>query len=194
MPMEKTTEYTKALCSYIKRTNYEDIPPAVLERAKMMVMQTIGSALASRPLKQCEDVLAMAREMSGGSQTGGATLWGDGTKVSAEAALLAAGAMSDMLDWEDCALTGHPSSGVIPTAVVMSEVLNKSGKELLTAVVIGYEVYMRIALSGRSNLVAFNIFGCLPVLMKLLDMSEEEMNRCFGIGAACAIIPCNVHE
>lgn len=194
MPAEEKTRYTRTLCSYIKNTNYDDIPPAVIERAKMMVIQTIGSALAARPLKQCEDVLSMAKEMSSGSGQENATLWGDGRKVSAEAALLAAGAMSDMLDWEDCALTGHPSSGVIPTAVIASEMLGKSGKELLTAVVIGYEVYMRVALSGRSNLVAFNIFGCLPVLMKLMDMSEEEMNRCFGIGAACAIIPCNVHE
>lgn len=194
--MQKTgkTENTKKLCSFIKNTTYEDIPPAVIERAKMMVMQTIGSALAARPLAQCEDVLAIARQMSSGEGPGEATLWGDGRKVSAEAALLAAGSMCDMLDWEDCSLTGHPSAGVIPTAVIGAEAFGKSGKELLTAVVIGYEVYMRIALAGRSNLVGFNIFGCLPVLMKLMDLSEEEMNRCFGMGAACAIIPCNVHE
>lgn len=102
--------------------------------------------------------------------------------------------MGDALDWEDCSVTGHPSAGVIPTAVIATEVLHKSGKEMLTAIVAGYEVYQRVALAGRSNIVSYNIFGNLTVLMKLLDLSEEQMNQAFGIGTACAIIPANVHE
>ena len=90
--------------------------------------------------------------------------------------------MGDMLDWEDCSGTGHSSAGVIPTAVIAAEVLKKSGKDLLTAVVAEYEVYQRVALAGDTNF-------CLPVLMKLLDLSEEQMNQAFGIWAACSIIP-----
>lgn len=52
--------------------------------------------------------------------------------------------------------------------------LKKSGKDLLTAVVAGYEVYQRVALAGNSNIVSYNIFGCLAVLMKLMDLPEEK--------------------
>lgn len=190
---EITTDRTKQLCHFIKTLSYEDIPPAVIERAKMMVMQTAGVSLCSAELKQVQDAIAIAKEMSPGSD-GTATLWADGAKVSWEAAALAAGTMGDTLDWEDCSVTGHPSAGVIPTAVIASEVLHKSGKDLLTAVVAGYEVYQRVALAGRSNIVGYNIFGNLTVLMKLLDLSEEQMNQAFGVGTACAIIPANVHE
>lgn len=190
---EITTDRTKQLCHFIKTLSYEDIPPAVIERAKMMVMQTAGVSLCSAELKQVQDAIAIAKEMSPGSE-GTATLWADGAKVSWEAAALAAGTMGDTLDWEDCSVTGHPSAGVIPTAVIASEVLHKSGKDLLTAVVAGYEVYQRVALAGRSNIVGYNIFGNLTVLMKLLDLSEEQMNQAFGVGTACAIIPANVHE
>ena len=190
---EITTDRTKQLCHFIKTLRYEDIPPAVIERAKMMVMQTVGVSLCSAELKQVQDAIAIAKEMSPGSE-GTATLWSDGAKVSWEAAALAAGTMGDTLDWEDCSVTGHPSAGVIPTAVIASEVLHKSGKDLLTAVVVGYEVYQRVALAGRSNIVGYNIFGNLAVLMKLLDLSEEQMNQAFGVGTACAIIPANVHE
>lgn len=190
---EITTDRTKQLCHFIKTLRYEDIPPAVIERAKMMVMQTVGVSLCSTELKQVQDAIAIAKEMSPGSE-GTATLWSDGAKVSWEAAALAAGTMGDTLDWEDCSVTGHPSAGVIPTAVIASEVLHKSGKDLLTAVVVGYEVYQRVALAGRSNIVGYNIFGNLAVLMKLLDLSEEQMNQAFGVGTACAIIPANVHE
>lgn len=190
---EIKTDMTKQLCHFVKTLQYEDIPPAVIERAKMMVMQTIGVSLCSTELQQVKDAIAIAKEMSPGGE-GTATLWGDGAKVSWEAAALAAGTMGDTLDWEDCTVTGHPSAGVIPTAVIATEVLHKSGKEMLTAIVAGYEVYQRVALAGRSNIVGYNIFGNLTVLMKLLDFSEEQMNQAFGVGTACAIIPANVHE
>ena len=188
-----TTDWTKQLCHFIKTLKYEDIPPMVIEQAKMMVMQTVGVSLCSSELKQVKDVIAISKEMSPGKE-GTATLWADGAKVSWEAAALTAGTMGDTLDWEDCSVTGHPSAGVIPTAVIATEVLHKSGKEMLTAIVAGYEVYQRVALAGRSNIVSYNIFGNLTVLMKLLDLSEEQMNQAFGIGTACAIIPANVHE
>ena len=190
---EITTDRTQQLCRFIKELRYEEIPPAVIERAKMMVMQTCGVCLCSAELQQVQDAMAIAREMSAGAE-GTATLWADGQKVSWEAAAFAAGTMGDMLDWEDCSVTGHPSAGVIPTAVIASEVLHKSGRELLTAVVAGYEVYQRVALAGLSNIVSYNIFGNLAVLMKLLDLSEIQMNRAFGIGTACAIICANPHE
>ena len=188
-----TTDMTKQLCRYIKSVQFEDIPPAVIERAKMCIMQTVGVSLCSAELQQIQDAISIAKEMSPGGE-GTATLWADGKKVSWEAAAFAAGVMGDILDWEDCSVTGHPSAGVIPTAIIASEVLKKSGKDLLTAVVVGYEVYQRVALAGRANIVGYNIFGNLAVLMKLLDMSEEKMNQAFGIGTACAIIPANAHE
>jgi len=191
---EITTDKTKQLCEYIKNLQFEDIPPAVIERAKMNILHTIGVSLCSSELKQIQDVLAISRELSSGHDKGVATLWADGSKVSWEAAALAAGTMGDMLDWEDCSVTGHPSAGVIQAAVIGSEVLKKSGRDLLTAVVAGYEVYQRVALAGRANIVGFNIFGCLPVMMKLMDMDTLKMNQAFGIGTACAIIPANVHE
>ncbi len=188
-----TTDMTKQLCHFIKTIQYEDIPPAVIEQAKMMVMQTCGVSLCSADLQQVKDAIEISKEMRPGIE-GIATLWADGKIVRWEAAAFTEGVMGDSQDWVDCSVTGHPSAGVIPAAVIASEALHKSGKELLTAVVVGYEVYQRVALAGRSNIVSYNIFGILPVLMKLLDMSEEQMNQAFGVGTACAIIPANVHE
>ena len=187
------TDYTKQLCHFIKELKYEDIPPMVIDRAKMNVLHTIGVSLCSCDLKQAKDAIALAEEISGGS-VGEATLWGSGKKVSWEAAAFAAGTMGDLLDWEDCSITGHPSAGVIPMAVITAEVLHKSGKDLLTAVVAGYEVYQRVAMSGGSNIVSYNIFGNLAVLCKLLDLSEEDMNKAFGVGTACAIAGASAHS
>lgn len=191
---ETRTDYTRQLCSYIKNTSYEDIPPLVIERAKMFVLHTIGVSLCASALPQGRDVISMARELSGGSGTGEATLWGDGAKVSMEAAGLAAGCLGDLLDWEDCSWTGHPSCCVIPAAVIGAEAMKKSGKDLLTAVVLGYEASQRIALAAHTNLPGYNLFSALVPYMKLADMDEETMNACLGMGAVSGIIPANVHE
>jgi len=187
------TDYTKRICRFVKTLRYEDIPPAVIERAKMNVMQTVGVSLCSAELQQIQDAAAIAKELSPG-KIAEATLWADGQKVSWEAAAFLAGTMGDMLDWEDCSVTGHPSAGVITTAIVAGEALKKSGKDILTAIVAGYEVYQRIALAGDTNIVSLNMFGNLAVLMKLLDMDEHQMNQAVGLGTACSIIPCNIHE
>lgn len=190
---EVTTDRTKQLCHFIKTLKYEDIPPAVIERAKMHIMHTVGVSLCSAELKQVKDAMALSEEMSAGGG-GDATQWATGKKMSWEAAAFTAGTMTDMLDWEDCSVSGHPSAGVIPTAVIGAEVLHKSGKDLLTAVVAGYEVYQRVASAGVTNITSYNIFGCLAVLMKMMDLTEEEMNHAFGIGTACANIPIHPHE
>lgn len=187
------TDRTKQLCHFIKTLQYEDIPPAVIERAKMMLMQTVGVAICSADLQQIKDATAIAKEMSAGNGLEVATFWADGKKGSWEAAAFLAGTMSDCLDWEDCSVTGHPSAGVIPTAIVAAEVLKKSGKEMLTAIVVGYEVYQRIALSGKININGYNTFGVIAVLMKLMGLTEEQMNQAFGMGTACAAIPGGLH-
>ena len=187
------TDRTKQICHFVKTLKYDDIPPMVLERAKMMLMQTVGVSLCSAQLQQVKDAIAIAKEISAGP-SGEATIWADGKKVSWEAAAFFAGTMGDTLDWEDCSVTGHPSAGVINAAVITSEVLHKSGKDLLTAIVAGYEVYQRVALSGRSSIVSYNIFGILTVLMKLMELDEKKMNQALSIGTACAIIRANVHE
>ena len=191
---EGQTGYTEILSRYVKNIKYEDIPPMVIERAKMFVLHTIGVSLCATSLSQGKDVIAMAREMSAGAENGQATLWGDGAKVSMEAAGLAAGCLGDMLDWEDCSWTGHPSCCVVPAAVIGAESMGKNGRELLEAVVAGYEVSQRISLAAHTNLPVYNIFAALVPYMKLAGLSERQMNQCLSLGAVSGIIPANVHE
>ena len=73
-----TTDMTKQMCHFIKTLQYDDIPPAVIERAKMMVMQTCGVSLCSSELQQIKDAIALAPELSPGDE-GDATMWADGS-------------------------------------------------------------------------------------------------------------------
>ena len=165
---ETSMEMTKQLCRFVKELKYEDIPPMVIERAKMIMLQTIGVTLAARNTPIGEKVREMSREANGGLG-GPTTVWGTGEKMAPVNAALALGTMSDSLDWEDCSWTGHPSAGIIPCAWLASEEKHKSGKDLLTAIVAGYEVYQRIAMAVQPSeerrrtkgwgLTSWQIFG-----------------------------------
>ena len=133
------TTYTQELSEYAEKLKYEDIPAEVIERAKMILMQTIGVTLGAKDTPIAAKAIRMADEANGG-EGGPVTLWGKGEKLAAVNAALAMGTMADALDWEDCSWTGHPSAGIIPCAWIAAEERHKSGKDLLTAIVAGYEV------------------------------------------------------
>lgn len=200
---EITTRYTDALSEFTARTKYEHIPVGVIERAKMITLQTIGVSLAAKDIPGAKKIQDIATRSNGG--TGGpATGWINGNKLSPAAAALQNGSLADMLDWEDTAWTGHPSAGIVPVAWVMAESLKKSGKDLLTAIVLGYEVYQRIAAAVQPSLkmqqkkgwglVSWQIFGCIIPAVKLMGLTKNQINQAIGLGTACSTLPTCLHE
>lgn len=196
------TTYTQELSEYAVNLKYEDIPAEVVERAKMIMLQTIGVALASKGTAISDKVMKMAREANGGPG-GATTIWGTGEKMSAINAALALGTTSDALDWEDCSWTGHPSAGVIPCAWLAAEEKHRSGKDLITAIVAGYEIYQRIAMAVQPSeerrrtkgwgLTSWQIFGCILPVAKLYGFDARKVNQAIGMGCECSTIPAYYH-
>src|SRR5690554_5579296 len=105
---KEKTNYTEQLCRFIHDLKYEDIPPEVVERAKMIAMQTIGASLAANGIPLVEKAVSLGKRCGG--EGGEATLWIDGSKTSIPGAVFCNSTLADALDWEDCAWTGHPSA------------------------------------------------------------------------------------
>lgn len=131
-----------ALSKFAVDLRYEDIPAEVREMAKKMTIQTIGAALASKNMDFTQSVLAFSKKYGSGDD---ATRMIDGKKTSLLGAVFTNSIIADNIDWEDCSWTGHPSAGIVPAAFAVSEARGRSGKEMLAAVVAGFEVYQRIS-------------------------------------------------
>ncbi len=197
------TRVTQILSDYAYDLKYEDIPSEVIEHAKMILLQVIGVSLATKNHPEVEKVISIAREANGGIG-GEATAWLTGDKLSAANAAMVNGTLADMLDWEDTSWTGHPSAGIIPVAWLVSETLRKSGKDLLTAIVAGYEVYQRIAMAIQPSaaaqqhkgwgLTSWQIFGCIIPAVKLMGLTPMQINQAIGLGTACSTIPASFHD
>lgn len=119
---------------------YEDLPAQVVEAGKLRVLDLLGAGLAGYQMgchRQLMPLLGGAPE---------ASVWGQGLKVSLRDAALANSFLSHALYLDDGSrfTGGHPSSVVIPSAVALAEQRRATGKDLITAVVVGYEVFLRM--------------------------------------------------
>lgn len=188
---EVNTCYTQTISEFVAGLRYEDIPPQVIERAKTFISHGLGCSLAAAPMESTKAVEQMAAAVG---PDGPATCWTNGAKLTPAAACLANGAACDMLDWEDCSYTGHPTYAILPAALAVAEAHSLSGCELLCAFVAAFEAYQRIALCvgdpGKiphpkygHGLPNWSIFGASLVTAKLLGFSPDQINQTIGITA-----------
>lgn len=180
-------KYTQIIADYLSDLKYENIPEEVIERAKLVTLHTVGAAIAAMKTQAGQNIIDVAKTLGSGGKE--ATIIGDGSIVSLGNAVLASGTLADLLDWEDCSFTGHPSAGAVPTGLAVAEAYHKSGKDYLTALVGGYDVYQRIAMAVQPSpkrfeqgwgLHCWQIFAPAAVTGKLLDIKGEKMNQLLG--------------
>lgn len=197
------TSYTKQLARFVATLRYEDLPPEVVERTKLITLHTIGVALAAKDLQLTQSAGRVARCINGGPG-GSSTVWTSGERMSAAAAVFLNGTAADALDWEDCSWTGHPSAGMIPAAFAVGEETGCTGREFLTAVVTAFEVYQRVAMSVQPGpgfdhawgwgIAGWQIFTAVTAAAKLYGLNENAINRAFGMAVLFHKMPTNLQQ
>ncbi len=203
MDISYTSHYTKDLSDYFVNLKFEDIPEEVIERAKLLTLHALGVSFAGFKIKMAEDAANLAVQMNGG-EGGEATIWFNGKKTTPALASFANSVACDLLDWEDCAWTGHPLCGAVPAGIAFSEQEKKSGKDYLTALVAGLEGYNRIAMAvqppaGFDHLkgwaiCSWQIFASSIVAAKLLDLDETQTNQSLGLAGSFAKNGSNISQ
>ena len=142
---------TRTLAGYLSALKYEDLPPPVAEKGRLLILDAIGNCIGGYPLALANPFLEMSKELGGGSPQ--ATLIGDGSKVAPPMAAYANGALSTMLDYCDSfASQGGTNLAwmgpmAVPGALATGEGRGISGRELIVSVVAGYECAARIVAS-----------------------------------------------
>ena len=123
----------------------EDLPQATLDQAKLLLLDTIGCGYAALDEDSAHAVIKSMAEAGGTPQC---TVIGAKEQTSAANAVLLNGSLCRILDLNDYVNTksgqigGHPSDN-IPVALAAAELANVSGREIVAAIVIGYEIYGR---------------------------------------------------
>jgi 2-methylcitrate dehydratase PrpD len=179
--------YSRQLAEFASDLKYTDLDDAVIDMTKKCIMDYIGVSIAG-----CanEPSLIWDRLIDRYSSKKEATIWRRGfPKTGYQYAACINAVYGHALEMDDLHSSSivHPATVTIPTAIALGEHLNKSGKDIITAVVAGYDVGIRIgeAINPSSywfwhtTSIAGN-FASAAVAGKLLDLSAEQMNHGFG--------------
>lgn len=176
---------SRTLASFIRQTNYEDLPDDVVSFTKMCVIDWLSSALAGEQHPVIRKMDAVVREWGGNDQASLIT----GGKTSVTNAAFVNGAASHIVELDDIHKGSiiHAATVVIPAALAVAEWKKRTGKELLTAIVIGYEVCYRIgeAVSPSHyyywhNTATCGTFGAAVAAAKLLNLKEDQIISALG--------------
>src|SRR5687767_15165453 len=136
---------SRQLAQWIVGLRYEDLPAAVLDRAKGVTLHSLASVLIGSQTKAGKQAVKFITEEESTAKNG-ATLMFYGDKVTKGGAAFANSEMAmagGKLD--SFRMLTHPGTSIIPGALLGAEVSGAPGKAYLTAVAAAYEVMERLA-------------------------------------------------
>jgi 2-methylcitrate dehydratase PrpD len=140
-------DYLAEVCDFASGLTYDDLPPEVVQRARQVTADTLAVIAAG---SQEEEVRQLARRVAA-SGRGPATLLGDGGKSDALSASLVNGTAGTFLELDEGNQfgRGHPAVHVLPAALAVAEEGRLTGRDLITALVLGYEIGTRIGIAAK---------------------------------------------
>lgn len=151
------TSLRQQIAAYVAAARFEDLPPAVVEKAKEQIVFFFGRAFASASTARARHALEFARQLGRPIDRVGAdaSIIGDGLRLApADAALVNASLFSESLPLRALLNDAiHPGVVTLPAALAIGEIRRVGGRELLLALVLGYEVLGKLSQADRKSVV-----------------------------------------
>ncbi|WP_180994399.1 MmgE/PrpD family protein [Bacillus sp. Marseille-P3661] len=192
--MEKALKQTcsETLASFIRNLNYEDLPSDVIEKARYALIDTMGAIIFGSTTIEASIVRESLKDFSG---NGNAIVWGTKEKTTVPLSALANGTAAHARELDDFGKnSGHPGAVIVPAALSAALEHGANGKDLLTAIVIGYEIAERATESvggyrfhtkqGWHSTGTCCTLGAAGAVAYLLGLNEEEIASAIGIAGS----------
>ena len=194
---------TAELARFAAETKFEDLPPEVVKETKLILLDTLGCGLAALATDKGKMNVALARRLGGPAES---SIVGVREKVACTNAAFANGELFITLDYSNIMAGGHDGVYVIPSVLAIAESVGASGKDLLLASAIGFEVSARIARAvGRHNISreavlrqrtaqpgptgnAYSNFGAAAGMGRLLKFGQDKMVHALGVASHLTMV------
>ncbi len=180
---------TEQIARFIAKTAYEDIPRPVLDATRTIILDGIANILAGSRQPVLEHIRHYVDRMGGRPDC---TVVGASFRTNPPLAAFANGAAMHVLDYEPQGIPStHGTSTLLPGILALAEVNGASGRAVVTAFAVGWEVQQRIAMAARNaESRPFHppgIYGppaCASGCANLLGLQEEKVRMALGIAAS----------
>lgn len=184
MLADRLVRYGQALC-------YDDVPGTVVHEVKRRILDSLGCALGAWNAQPCRIARRIGQSVK---VTRGATLWGTNHKTLPDLAAFANGALVRFLDFNDTYLAkepAHPSDN-IAAVLAVGEASHASGKRVIQAIALAYEVQCRLcdaaALRPRGwDHVTYGPFSTALAAAKVMKLSDEQALQAINLAGVANI-------
>ncbi len=182
-------EFSSLYADFTVNTHYDNLKPEVIQQARKLILDLIGVSLAGYKLMEFPRMVVDYMGVLGGTPE--ATIIQTKKKFPAVNAAFANAACAHALDMDDghrfAAL--HPGTVVIPAAIAAAELSGASTRELITGVVVGYEIMIRIGMAinpsslnrGFHSTGIVGPFGAAAAAANITGLSREDTIGAFGL-------------
>ena len=180
--------YSETIGRFAGELKLADVPPAVVEKAKLVFLDTIGIALASSTMDFGLMAINVARKLGGPKAS---LLIGTSDRVAAANAVIANGTLAHGLDYDDTLEEAIVHTGCCAgiTALASGEEVGATGAAVLEAAIVGTEVLCKVGLvaPGKFHARGFHptaicsTFGAAAAAGKLYGLNVNQWVDAFGL-------------
>jgi 2-methylcitrate dehydratase PrpD len=185
---------TRDLARFASDLTFDQIPQSVVQHAKLCMLDGIGVCLQGAALPWTKIVQDMVIA-EGGNPV--ATIWGRGQRTSWSQAVLANSTAGHAFEMDDIHKDSvlHPNSLTVPIALGYGETEPQmSGRELMTAIIAGYEIGARVGNAATTQLFlngfhpqgTSGAFAAAATAGRLHGLTPEQMQHAFGTAGSFA--------
>jgi 2-methylcitrate dehydratase PrpD len=193
--------YTEQVADFIVRSKVQKLPEEVIQQAKLLILDTLGCGVGGYCTNVGKQIVTMAK---GFSNSEGASLIGEGSKVSEVIACWANSSLTNLMDMDETfSGVAHIGNCVVPTALGIGEVSKASGATVVHALVLGFEVASRIlhyiwptpAKGVRTYFPStLQVLAAVTVAGKLLGLDKTELVNAFGLAGTVPPLPIDMKK
>jgi len=184
---------SERLATFALDLTHDAIPAKLRTRAVHHMLDAAGIAVASTRYDFAHRTMAGLQVFSTGGKV---PVLGMPTKMNPRNAATMNGTLIHGLDFDDTHIAGiiHPTASILPAVLSAASMAGASGRDLLTAYVVGVETATRIGACAKSafHQVGFHptgmvgIFGCVLAAGRLLGLNAAQLVNAQGLAVSMA--------
>lgn len=183
--------YLEETARFVCETRYEDLPPAVIERCKRLIADLFGIVTAGN---RSAEQQALAASWLRDAPPGRSWVIGTAHRACARDAGFLNGVASTWHDFDEGSTIAysHPGSQSIPAAFAAAQELGVSGRELILAAVMGYEVCARVGMASKMRVSVHphgttGTIGSAVAIARMKGYDEARMRQAINVAATMAM-------
>lgn len=186
---------TERVARYVADTDFANAPAALTGEVRRAIVDLLAATFAAR---NDDGFRALNRVVSEDMKAGPCTVIATGEKTTPSYAALLNGGGGHALDYDDVSdtLYGHPTVTLVPPLLAMAESRGLSGRELVEAYSVGFDVAVAIALAlpvwphfdrGWHATASIGGMSATAALCRLMNLSVEQTRNALGIAGSMVV-------